>query len=162
MPFEIVVNDRMQTAQLDRLGPDVRTALERKLRPIAEAMAGDARSRAEAHIRFLGVKPGAYVASIKGGVASKDRRVVGYVRSGSPLAHLLEYGAQTPPHVIEASVKEAMAFAGPAGRIFAAKVNHPGAAIPAYPAIGPAFAARRDEIRGAIESALDDTVKRTF
>lgn len=162
MAFDMVVNERMQTAQLDRIGPDVRAALKQRLAPIVADMTADAKARAQAHIRFLGIKPGAYVASIAGGVADKETRVLGWVRSGSPLAHLLEYGAQTPPHLIEASVKEVMKFSGSAGAVFAAKVNHPGATIPAYPVIGPAFEARRGEIRNALEAAIGETVKRVF
>lgn len=162
MSFNMVITDNMATAQLDNIGPDVSAALKQKLGPIATGMAADAKSRAEAHIRFLGVKPGAYVASIYGGVSSKEQRVVGWVRSASPLAHLLEYGAQTPAHTIEASVKEVMAFAGPAGKVFAARVNHPGAVIPAYPAIGPAFEARQGEIRTTLEQTVRDTVRKVF
>lgn len=160
MPFDAFVSDDQIAVQLSRIGPDVRAALERALAPIAQGMAADAKANAEAHIRFLGVKPGAYVASIFGGVSSKAERVVGYVRSGSPLAHLLEYGAQTPAHVIESSVAEAMAFEGGAGRVFARVVHHPGATIPAYPAIGPAFDARKGEIERALETALNDGLRR--
>ena len=160
MPFTAVVTADQIAVQLDRIGPDVRAALERALAPIAHGMAADAKANAESHIRFLGVKPGAYLASIFGGVSSKEDRVVGYVRSGSPLAHLLEYGAQTPAHVIEASTKEVMAFDGGAGKVFARVVHHPGATIPAYPAIGPAFDARKGEIERALETALNDSLRK--
>ena len=152
----------MATAQLDEIGPDLRGALETRLRPIADAMAQDARARAQAHIRFFGTKPGAYVKSIKGGLASKEKRVLGYVRSGSPLAHLLEDGANTPPHVIGAAVKEALKFNGSAGVVFARRVNHPGANIPAYPAIRPAFEAKTGEIRRALEESLGEAVGKVF
>ncbi len=162
MPFDMVVNRRMATAQLDEIGPNVREQLAARLRPIAAEMAADAKSRAQAHIRFLGVKPGAYVASIMGGVSEKQTRVLGYVRSGSSLAHLLEHGAQTPPHVIQAAAKEAMKFGGSAGEVFAKRVKHPGATIPAYPAIQPAFDARKDDIRRAIEDSLGESVRKVF
>jgi len=147
-------------AQLETLGPDVRAALEEKLKPIASRMTSDAQARAQAHIRFLGAKPGAYVASIKGGVASKESRVVGWVRSGHPLAHIMEDGAQTPPHEIAASIAKMLHFEGSAGEVFAKLVHHPGASIPAYPAIYPAFAALADEARTAIEAAVKQKAAR--
>ena len=155
MPAQMIIEDNGKiAAQLERLGPDLRQALEEKLKPLASRIASDARSSAEAHIRFLGAKPGTYLASIKGGVASKESRVVGYVRSGHPLAHLLEYGAKTPPHEIKASVAKMLHFTGSAGEVFARIVNHPGADIPAYPAITPAFAAAAEEARATIEETV--------
>jgi len=152
MGFTLAFTDT--TARMEQIGPDARQALEKALAPLAKDVAADAKRRAEAHIRFLGLKPGAYVASIYGDVSSKQQAVLGYVRSTSPLAHLLEYGAETPAHVIEASVKEAMAFAGPAGKVFAQTVNHPGASIPAYPAIMPAFEAQRSNIVEVVDKTV--------
>ncbi len=162
MGFDVDLDVRAPLERLETIGPDARAALKKRLAPIAADMAADAKARAQAHIRFLGMKPGAYVASITGGVSENESRVLGYVRSGSPLAHLLEYGAQTPPHVIGAAVGEALKFNGRAGTVFAARVNHPGAVIPAYPAIHPAFEARKGQIDGAVAAALVETADRIF
>jgi hypothetical protein len=156
----IIEDDGKIVAHLETLGPNLRQALEEKLKPLAARIADDAQSRAQAHIRFLGAKPGAYVASIKGGVASRDKRVVGWVRSGHPLAHILEYGAKTLPHQIKATVAKLLHFEGDAGEVFARMVNHPGADIPAYPAINPAFEDAAEEARATIEMAVKKAAKR--
>jgi hypothetical protein len=139
--------------RITRMTPDIREALTRSLGQIAANVAADARARAQSHIHVLGLKPGAYVDSIKGGVAVKENRVTGYVRSGSPLAHLLEFGANVPPHEILPSIAQALAFDGGAGTVFAAVVHSPGAAIPPYPAIYPAFEAAKPHIEAALIQA---------
>jgi hypothetical protein len=161
MTAKIVIDDDTKIlAQLGEITPKTRKALVEAVTPLAKRIAGDAQSRAAAHIRFQGKTPGAYLASIYGGVASKENRVVGFVRSGHPLAHLLEYGATTPPHKIAASVAKMLKFTGSAGEVYARFVNHPGASIPAYPAINPAFEAAADDARATIEGAVKGAASR--
>ena len=149
------IDETHAVARLEAIGPDARAALKSAVGPLVAEILGDARSRAEAHIRFLGGKPGAYLASIGGGVSEKNStRVIGYVRSGSPIAHLLEFGAHTPPHDILPKVANILAFQGDAGMVFAHAVHSPGATIPAYPAITPAFAARANDVVEAMENAV--------
>lgn len=152
----LTVNDTRVTVHLDEIGPRVRARLFDVVTALEEAMTADARARAAAHIRFQGTKPGQYLASIVGGVSTKTQnRITGYVRSGHPLAHLLEYGAHTPAHEILPKVADVLAFMGDAGMVFAKAVHHPGATIPAYPAINPAFEA----MSGRIKDALTEAVK---
>ena len=160
--FEIIeIDDSRVAARLGRIGPNVREALKNALEPLAARIGADARGRASAHIHLKGRKnPGSYLASIEDGVADKQGKVVGYVRSGHPLAHILEQGASTPPHDIVPDAARVLAFLWEGvGEVFARKVHHPGASIPAYPAILPAFDAARPEIedalRGALQSASD-------
>lgn len=141
---------------LDRVGPDIQRRLEQRLGTIATEMAADARGRAAAHIRSWGAKnPGSYVTSIKGGLAKKKSptRATGYVRSGHPLAHLLEYGFTISDIMIQAKAADVMAFAGDAGEVFRKLVHRHATKVPPYPAIGPAFEARRAEIVAAIGEA---------
>jgi len=159
--FVFSIDASHATARFDAIGPNVLEALRKAITPLADQVLADARQRAADHIRFLGIKPGEYLESIKGGVSKKETKAIGYVRSGSPLAHLLEYGAQTPPHDILPNVASVLKFTfalpsggGGAADIFRKAVKHPGATIPAYPAINPAFEQRRDEIRAAIEGAV--------
>ena len=149
------VNSGNLTQRLESIGPKVRVALKGVLGPLAKAIEGDAKARASAHIHFIGLKkPGSYLESIKGGVADKGPKVTGYVRSGHPLAHLLEFGANTPAHEILPSASSVLAFLMPgAATVFAKAVKHPGAVIPPYPAIYPAFDARKGQI--------EQTMKRT-
>ena len=76
MPIEIVeISDSRVAVQLERIGPNARAALEEALAPLATQIGADARSRAAAHIHLIGKESlGAYVESIKDGVASKDAR----------------------------------------------------------------------------------------
>ena len=176
--FEIVdIKDSRLAAQLERIGPNARAALEHALAPLAARVGSDARSRAAAHIHtetatrggrvrfwkgfggdgnvaFYDAGPGGYLASIKDGMASKESRVVGWVRSAHPLAHLLEYGANPPPHDIVPDVAGVLAFEGDAGTVYAKIVHHPGAKIPPYPAIYPAFEHARGEIAATLHTVL--------
>lgn len=156
MKIEINIDASHAMAKLDGIGPNVHDALVKALAPLAQEVAAAARDFAVAHIRFEGKKPGAYLASIYGGVADKPGLVAGFVRSGHPLAHLLEEGANIPPHEIYPSAADVLAFEGSAGDMFAAHVNSPGAVVPAYPAIAPAF----DAARGEIESTLEGTIRK--
>ena len=162
MKFYLRVSDNVLNARMARLGPGVREALIAALTPIAAEIADDAKSRAGGHIRFMGGDPGAYLDGFQSGVSDKKAdRITGYVRSDSPrvffdgrlvpLAVLLEYGAKTPAHKIMAVLGKALHFTGSAGESFARSVMSPGATIPPYPAILPAFDAHRSEIRDAIE-----------
>ncbi len=153
--LEIKVDDRRALARVDALLPGIRAALVEALGPVAQAMATDARQIALDHIRYEGTKPGQYLASIYGGTFDKSSIVGGFVRSGNPLAHLLEYGATVPPHEIMPKAGNVLAFEGDAGAVFARHVSSPGATIPAYPAITPAFAAARDALEAAMRGVIE-------
>lgn len=159
MSATMLVSTTRISERFDRIGPNVHAALLKAIGPLAAAMESDAKSRAAAHIRFLGGKPGQYLKSIKGGVSEKDQRITGYLRSGSPIAHLLEFGAKTPPHEILPKVAQILAFEGDAGTVFARAVHSPGATIPPYPAIYPAFEALSGEIKGALTEAAQQAAR---
>jgi len=159
MPVVIVRVADSATDALGRIGPGARAALVKALGPLAAAMTQDVRGRAVAHIHTLGKKPGLYLASIHGGVSDKGARLSGYVRSGSPLAHLLEYGATTPPHDILARAGKVLAFLAGAETVFRRLVHHPGASIPAYPAFGPAMAANKAHIEATLTKAVADATE---
>lgn len=172
MPIEIVeISDSRVAVQLERIGPNARAALEEALAPLATQIGADARSRAAAHIHLIGKESlGAYVESIKDGVASKDARVVGWVRSNTPTIHfkgrdvplavLMQYGANPPPHEILPDVATALNFEGSAGEVFAAKVSHPGAHIAAFPDITVAFESAAPEIRATLEEAVKGAARK--
>lgn len=142
------------TDRLGRIGPNVRQALLAAARPLAQEVYSDVLGRAAGHIHTQGTKPGLYLASIAMGIYDKGQRLGGFVRSGSPLAHLLELGANPPAHSIEPEAAHALAFTGDVGMVFARSVQHPGARIPPYPAFQPAMEARKDEIRNALSEAM--------
>jgi hypothetical protein len=158
--FSVKIADDASDA-LGKIGPNARAALTKALDPVKASLTHDVRATALGHIHTFNAKSatvGGYLASIYGGVSEKDTRISVYVRSGHPLAHLLEYGASTPAHDILPKAAKILAFlygklGGDAER-FARKVHHPGAVIPPYPAFGPVFAARQAEV----ERVLTDTV----
>ena len=120
-------------------GPRSKTALG----PLAAELAQDARAAASAHIRYLGKNPGQYLASIYGGTFDKGARVGGFVRSGDPLAHLLEYGTKDRYKKSLRNAREVL------GQLRAGFTG----AMPAYPAIEPVLAANESRIRDAVEDA---------
>ena len=157
MQVKIDVADRRIVARLEAIGPTVREALKQALLPIVDAMESDAKSRATAHIHTMGTDPGKYLDSIYAGLNMKhETRVIGWLRSGSPLAHLLEFGAQTPAHDILASIGSILANET-AGEVWGRLVHSPGAIIPAYPAIFPALEAQRETIETTLKEAVNST-----
>lgn len=154
--LNVKVDDDRAMARIENVAPNAREKLVESLRDLADAIAADARGRASSHIRFLGAKaPGSYVQSIEGGVSEKDRQIVGYVRSGHPLAHLMELGAQ--PHDILPKVAKVLAFQGSAGTVFARHVHSPG--MRPLPAILPAFEDARDDIEAALQAAVTEAAR---
>ena len=162
--LNVRVDDDRAMARLENVAPKARESLASSLRDLADEIAADARSRAQSHIRFLGVKaPGSYVQSIQGGVSEKDKQIVGYVRSGHPLAHLMELGFQISDWLIvpgtgkntTSSAGAIMAFAGQGGTVFSHYVHRHATRVQPYPAMLPAFEAARGDIETALQSALN-------
>lgn len=152
---EVRVDTTHLEARIDAMLPSVRAALVKALGPLARDIASDAQSAALAHIRYEGAKnPGSYVASIYGDVKEDESRVVGFVRSSHPLAHLLELGFDYKAQDIVPRVATILAFEGDAGTVFRKRVHRDAMRVPAYPAIGPAFQAEEPEIRDVIEQAV--------
>ena len=154
MPTITVRVEDHASDRLGKIGPTAHDALERAIRSLTPELYADVLARAADHIHTIGTKPGAYLASIAMGYYDKGKRMGGFVRSGSPLAHLLEAGANPPAHAIAASAASVLAFQGDAGTIFRQAVQHPGARIPPYPAFGPAIEAHSSEIEARLGEAV--------
>ena len=153
--LNVRVDDDRAMARLENVAPKARESLASSLRDLADEIAADARSRAQSHIRFLGVKaPGSYVQSIQGGVSEKDKQIVGYVRSGHPLAHLMELGFQITDLMILAKPGGVLADAE-TDTIFGRFVHRRATKVQPYPAILPAFEAAHGDIETALQSALN-------
>ena len=107
------------------------------------------------HFRwYFGDKPGLYLASIYGGTFRGHGVVGGYVRSKSPLAHLLELGYNYKEQDIFAKNEDAMAFYWEnVGSVVLKHVHRQAMRVPEYPALGPAFEAAQGDIHSAIEGA---------
>jgi hypothetical protein len=159
MPTITVTVTDTATDRLGRIGPTAHQALDRAIRGLTPELYADVLERAAGHIHTEGPKPGLYLASIAMGFYDKGQRMGGFVRSGSPLAHLLESGAKPPAHAIVASAAQALAFQGDAGMVFRRAVQHPGATIPPYPAFGPAMDAHRAEITERLQAAVREAAR---
>lgn len=150
MPFSVTVNDSRITARLATFPARVRARLKSEIKPLADKLADEIRARSAAHIHTFGKKPGFYLATIHGGVADTGTEVVGYVRSGSPLAHLLEAG--TKAHAIFPKKASVLAFEVGGKSIFARSVQTPG--TKPYPTFKPVLADRREEIVATLTAAI--------
>ena len=149
-------------ARLENVAPKARAALASSMRDLADEIAGDARARAQSHIRFLGKKAaGSYVQSIHGGVSEKDKQIVGYVRSGHPLAHLMDLGFQITDWLIVPGTGKympgrpgAIMADAEADTIYGKFVHRHATKVQPYAAILPAFEAARSEIETALQAAV--------
>jgi hypothetical protein len=141
-----------------------------------------ARIRAKASGEVLKQKTGRFAASIHGGVvdqvaqvglgaellanisvlerikldiASEQGGVFAKVGSDDPKAHILEYGAELPPHEIDPNIAHALRFLGHDGAAFAARVHFPGARLKPHSTIHAAFAEMQAEIFETLENAVN-------
>jgi len=71
-----------------------------------------------------------------------------------PYARILEEGGTTRPHPIVPRTAAMLAFEGPAGLVFAKRVNHPGSNIPARPYASLALA----QLRGEFDNGIREVV----
>ncbi len=164
MAIKVTLEEKSVVERLEKLPRNVRDALFAALYPEALAIQGDARQRAAAHIRFFGPKdPGSYVASIYGGVSSskKEAKVLGYVRSSHPLAHLMELGFTIKDMMIGPKAGEIMAFAGDAGQVYTRYVHRHETKVRPYPAIYAAFQDARNRVQQKIENTVREAVAKS-
>lgn len=98
----------------------------------------------------LHVRSGALLNSIgasKKVTVESDGSVTGQIGpQGIAYAAIHEFGGTTRPHRIEPRNARVLAFNMGGKPAFARFVNHPGSKIPARPYLGPALAAKQDEI----------------
>ena len=141
---------KLEAGALERIaaaGETVQSLMAEHLAPIASDMLADARSRAQAHFHSVGAKPGLYLAGFEGGVKMEaDGSAVGWVANRNPLAHLLEYGFTISDLMIEANGM-AMKFAvAGVGDLYRHAVHRHATDVQAYPALTPAFEARKADV----------------
>lgn len=99
----------------------------------------------------LAERSGALKASVVADLAAGADGVVATIASaGVPYAAIQERGGSTPAHDIVPVKARALAFAGG----IAARVHHPGSAIPARAPFGRALDTKRDDIVGGLKEAV--------
>lgn len=98
---------------------------------------------------------GALYNSIQMATIEEGGEIIGRVYSqGVPYALIQEEGGHTGPHTIVPRVASVLAFSGPAGLVFAKRVNHPGSLLPARPYASLALAQMRGEFEGGMRAAV--------
>jgi len=156
MPFDFEVHSQSAFAALDGVSEKVIDRFAEELRPIEQAMLDDARARAVAHFHSVGAKPGLYLAGFKGGVTVKHGSAIGFVGNSNQLAHLFERGFTISDLMIYARNAEVMKFAaGGVGDLYRKAIHRHATHVKPYPAILPAFEARKGEIEAAAERAVE-------
>jgi hypothetical protein len=154
MSFDFEVHAESAFALLEGVGEKVIDRFAEELRPIEQAMLDDARARAAAHFHSVGAKPGLYLGGFGGGVTVKHGSAIGWMGNSNPLAHLFEAGFTISDLMIYAKNAEVMKFAaGAVGDLYRKAVHRHATAVQPYPAILPAFEAKKGDIEAAAEQA---------
>jgi hypothetical protein len=155
MPFQFEIDDSAAFAKMEGASDKVMDRFAELLRPVEEAMLADARAKDVAHFHSVGAKPGLYLAAFSGGVKKTPAGVVGWIRNGNNLAHLLENGFTISDILIATkSAGGVMAFdMGGVGKLFREYVHRHETKVQAYPAVHPAYEAHRDEVMAAAREA---------
>lgn len=158
--FTIVVDDRKARLKLEAMPDQVKEALYGKTRELEQSLLSVVKARASGGL--VGVRTGEYLRSIRGTTRLGKASVTATIRSKSPIAHIIESGADIPAHDILPKVGKALKFTGGAGQVFAAKVSHPAVKLPAKPVIEGAFADMKDAIVAELKQTAIDSAKESW
>ncbi len=143
--------------------PKILELLRERLPPIAEEIASDTRSRAAEHIRFMGLRPGDYVKSFYSGLSMRQpNKAIAFIRSGEPIARWLENGFTISDMCIFARIAMAMKFVGNDENSISYRlaIHRHMTCVKPYPALGPAFEARRSKIMSMLSGVARDAGQR--
>jgi len=158
--FSIVVDDTKARLKFDVLPDEVKSALFVKARDLQHTLLSVVRARASGGL--VNVKTGEYLRSIRGTTRQGKASVTSTIRSKSPLASIIEHGANIGAHDILPNAAKALHFSGGAGDVFAAVVHHPAVILPPKPVIEGAFDEMKDQIVADLSSTARDAAKKSF
>jgi len=148
MAGEVVIDRTRLDYRLGRLEPAVHDALVLAVTIDAGDLLGRMQSLAGGDL--VQVRTGKFRKSFKASVRQRPNKVQATVGSKSPLAHILEGGANIPAHDILPKNKQALLMQMASGKMFAARVHSPGGKIDPKMVVHTAF----DQMRGSIEADL--------
>lgn len=134
-------------AALDLLAPTVTSKLKTFLAAFAIRLVGQIKTNIVSIYRSTGPLYQSVGADVR-----DDRIVVS--THGIPYARILEEGGHTRAHMIVPRSVSVLAFEGPAGLVFAKRVNHPGSNVPARPYASLAMTQLRYEFDGGIREVV--------
>lgn len=158
--FTVSVDDSKAKLKFAVLPDATRSALFTASQGLEQALLFRARELASGGA--VNVRSGAYLRSIRGTTRQGKNSVTATTRSNSPLAAIIEHGAQIGAHDILPDTAQALHFGGSAGEVFAAIVHHPAVTLPARPVIEGAFDEMRDDIVSTLEDTARAAAKETF
>ena len=124
MEVKVRVDASKTRLRFDRLPRDVLKRISAEALNFEEELVGRAKGLASGTV--LQVKTGKYLSHIKGSVRERASGVYGRVWINDVKAHLFEFGGRTGPHDIEPDSAQALLLQIAGGKVFAAKVHHPG------------------------------------
>lgn len=157
MPITVEIEASSAFAKLDGLAGQVRERFVASVKEIEKAILAEARANAVAHFHSVGKKPGVYLASFSGGVKETGGSVIGWVRNGARLAHLMEDGFTISDLMIHAEGGLMELFeADTVLVLYRREVHRHATPVQAYPAIGPAFEVHKPEIEAAARAAVQN------
>ena len=151
MDFQVKVDDTKAQLKFKVLPDNVRLALFTTAQALEHRLVALVRQRASGGV--VGVRSGEYLHSIRGTTRQSKNAVTATTRSKSPLAAIIEGGANIPAHDELPNMRRAMRFGGGAGMVFAAVVHHPAVVLPPRKVIEGAFESMKDEIVAGMTTA---------
>lgn len=153
-----VLGDTNLLRNLDQMPDTVRAILLDKVEHWTDELERDVGDNIDARLKSKSGK-------LRGGLGSEVRedgkRIIGRVFiQGVPHARPQEEGANIGPHMIYPSKARVLAFIGYEGKkIFATRVSHPGAHIPAHRFMKDAFRDKGPEIARGVKRAVIDGIR---
>lgn len=153
-----VLGDRNLLRNLDQMPDIVRTILLDKVERWTETLEEDVRDNIMARLHE---QSGELLAGVSSEVTEEGNHIKGRVFiAGVPYAKPQEEGASIGPHMIYPEKGKVLAFLGATGdKVFATRVAHPGAQIPAHRFMKDALRDRGPEISRGIKKSVIDGIR---
>jgi hypothetical protein len=149
--FRVEVRYSRLIARLNTLEPRISAGLQK----FAVAFSVRLVNQVKTNIVALFRSTGPLYQSIQSEVTIPEKSVrVKVFSEGVEYAGILERGGVTRAHTILPRTASVLAFEGPAGLVFAKRVNHPGSVIPARPYVGLALSQLRSDFRDGIREVV--------
>lgn len=150
--LDIKVNEGGVPERIGALPESVRKAILREEEEIGALLLGKMQAKASGGV--VRIKSGKYLASFRSKVSSTQRGVSLTVGTKSPLANILEYGAEILPHIIKPKGQRSLHFLATSGEVFAAIVHSPGATIAPHSVEHSTFLEEKDAVAERLTEAV--------
>lgn len=149
--LDVKVSDNGIPARIGALPGQLRKAILQEETQIGAMLLGKMRAKAGGQV--VHVRSGKYLASFYSRVRNSPNAVNLTAGSNSPLAHIIEYGAQIPEHIIRPRGR-ALKFLGTSGEVFASIVHSKGALVGPHSVEHSTFLEERDQIADGLAQTI--------